>query len=261
LSCSPVSTDLVLLHGWPGLHTDFDAVRERLTDTGTVLVPDLAGFGASFVPGAELDASAEAHAQRVIALVGRERLRRPIIVGYDIGSRVAQAVARQAPDLVAGIVVTPGYPGIAERAQAAEIQPEYWYQHFHRLPLAVSLLDGDRRAVHAYLSHFWRAWSARDDLAAGARFEQIVEAYARPGAFAASIAWYVANTRYRASEQITVPSIVLWAARDPLFRLEWADRLGASFAEYQLEVLPDCGHFVPLEAPDAVVRAIETLAP
>jgi pimeloyl-ACP methyl ester carboxylesterase len=53
---------------------------------------------------------------------------------------------------------------------------------------------------------------------------------------------------------------VLWAARDPLFRLEWADRLAASFAEYQLEVLPDCGHFVPLEAPEAVVRAIETLA-
>jgi pimeloyl-ACP methyl ester carboxylesterase len=255
-----VSVDLVLLHGWPGLHSDFDAVRERVEGSGTVLAPDLAGFGSSFVPGAELDARADAHAQRVIGLIEREGLRRPVVVGYDIGSRVAQAVARQAPDLVAGIVVTPGYPGIAERAEAPEIQPQYWYQHLHRLPLAVSLLDGDRRAVHAYLSHFWRAWSARDDLAAGARFEQIVDAYARPGAFAASIAWYVANTGYRASEQITVPSVVLWGARDPLFRLEWADRLAASFAEYQLEVLPDCGHFVPLEAPDAVVRAIETLA-
>jgi pimeloyl-ACP methyl ester carboxylesterase len=256
-----VSVDVVLLHGWPGLHSDFDAVRERLEGTRTVLAPDLAGFGASFVPGVELDAGADAHAQRVIDLIEWQRLRRPVVVGYDIGSRVAQAVARKAPDLIAGIVVTPGYPGIAERARAAEIQPEYWYQHFHRLPLAAALLDGDRRAIHTYLAHFWRAWSARDDLAAGARFEQIVDAYARPGAFAASIAWYAANTSYSASAQIVVPSIVLWAAHDPLFRLEWADRLGESFADFRLELLPDCGHFVPLEAPDAVVRAIELLAP
>jgi pimeloyl-ACP methyl ester carboxylesterase len=32
------------------------------------------------------------------------------------------------------------------------------------------------------------------------------------------------------------------------------------FAEYRLELLPDSGRFVPLEAPDAVVRAIETIA-
>jgi pimeloyl-ACP methyl ester carboxylesterase len=255
----PVTVDVVLLHGWPGLHTDFGAVRERLEATRTVLAPDLAGFGSSFVPGAALDARADAHAERVIELIEREALRRPVVVGYDVGSRVAQAVARKAPEVVSGIVVTPGYPGIAEHARAPEIQPQYWYQHFHRLPLAAALLDGDRAAVHAYLSHFWRSWSARDDLAAGARFEQIVDAYARPGAFAASIAWYAANTGYVQSEPIAVPAVVLWAARDPLFRVEWADRLGESFADFQLEVLSECGHFVPLEAPDAVVRAIARL--
>jgi pimeloyl-ACP methyl ester carboxylesterase len=255
-----VARDVVLLHGWPGLRSDFDLVVPQLHGR-RVLAPDLAGFGESLVAGAALDAGADAHARRVLDLIAERGLRRPVLVGYDIGSRVAQAVARLAPELVGGLVATPGYPGIAERAQSLEIQPAYWYQHFHRLPVAPATLDGDRPAIEAYLSHFWSAWSARDDLAAGARFDRIVDAYARPGAFAASIAWYAANRGYAEAEQISVPAIVLWGDRDPLFPLAWADRLGGSFADVELRELAGCGHFVPLEAPDAVIAAIETLAP
>jgi pimeloyl-ACP methyl ester carboxylesterase len=252
-----VKSDVVLLHGWPGLGSDFDAVRERLGGERAVVAPDLAGFGSSFAAG-ELDASADAHARRVLELIRSQTLRRPIVVGYDIGSRIAQAVARQAPQEVGGLVVSPGYQGIAERARSPEIQPEYWYQHLHRLPLAAALIDGDRDAVHAYLSHFWSHWSARGDLAAGLRFEQIVDAYARPGAFAASIAWYAANPRYVTADSIAVPSIVLWGEHDPLFPVAWADRLEQSFSDVRLRVLP-CGHFIPLEAPDAMVQAIDDL--
>jgi pimeloyl-ACP methyl ester carboxylesterase len=255
-----VARDVVLLHGWPGLRSDFVQVVPQLHGR-RVLAPDLAGFGEGFAAGAELDASADAHARRVIDLIGADGLRRPVLVGYDIGSRIAQAVARLAPELVGGLVVTPGYPGIAERARSVEIQPQYWYQHLHRLPVAAAVLDGNRPAIKAYLSHFWSAWSARDDLASGARFDAVVDAYARPGAFAATIAWYTANRRYAEAVQITVPTIVLWGDRDPLFPLAWADRLGESFGDVGLRVLAGCGHFVPLEAPDAVVAAIDELAP
>jgi pimeloyl-ACP methyl ester carboxylesterase len=37
----------VLLHGWPGDHTDWNELVPRLTDAADVLAPDLRGFGQS----------------------------------------------------------------------------------------------------------------------------------------------------------------------------------------------------------------------
>ena len=37
----------MLLHGWPGDHTDWDEIVPRLTDGADVLRPDLRGFGQS----------------------------------------------------------------------------------------------------------------------------------------------------------------------------------------------------------------------
>ena len=51
-----------------------------------------------------------------------------------------------------------------------------------------------------------------------------------------------------------VPSTVLWAAADPLFPVAWADALGEWFTQHELRVLPDVGHFVPVEAPAAFAR-------
>ncbi len=59
---------------------------------------------------------------------------------------------------------------------------------------------------------------------------------------------------------MTVPTRMLWPDHDPLFPLAWADALDDWFSDVQLQVLPGVGHFVPLEAPDAVVDAIGALA-
>jgi pimeloyl-ACP methyl ester carboxylesterase len=49
---------------------------------------------------------------------------------------------------------------------------------------------------------------------------------------------------------------VLWPTHDPLFPVAWSDRLAEFFADAQLRVLDGVGHFVPLQAPDAVAAAI-----
>lgn len=51
--------------------------------------------------------SADAQARSIIGLIEELRLDRPVLGGHDIGSRVAQAVARQRPDLVRALVLTP----------------------------------------------------------------------------------------------------------------------------------------------------------
>src|ERR671922_57587 len=89
---------------------------------------------------------------------------------------------------------------------------------------------------------------------------------ARPAAFAASIGWYRAGAGTvalasaerppRRADRLATPTTVLWPDSDPLFPLAWADRLDDHFERAELRVLRDVGHFVPLEAPDAVAGAI-----
>ncbi|EZP28102.1 Hydrolase, alpha/beta domain protein [Microbacterium oleivorans] len=249
---------MVLLHGWPGLPADYDAVLAGLPDV-RVIVPDLRGMGAAFDGVVPVEAStAQSHADRVLASLDDAGIGGGVVIaGYDIGSRIAQAALQTDPDRFDGAVLTPAYPGIGDRAASPALASVFWYQHFHREPIAAELIDGDERAVRAYLTYLWHEWRA--DAAPPPHLDQIVAAYARPGAFAASLQWYVANRGYAAETgPITVPTTMLWPDRDPLFPLEWADNLAQHFTDARLNVVEGCGHFVPVERPDAVIRAIRS---
>jgi pimeloyl-ACP methyl ester carboxylesterase len=189
-----------------------------------------------------------------------------VVAGYDVGSRVAQTLARASPELVRALVLAPPLPGAGDRVLAPEAQREYWYQAFHRLTLAEELVDGDRASARAYLRHFWSHWSGPGLRQTEAELDRLADAYAPPGAFTASIGWYragsgtiarsLAERTPRAGDRIAVPTTVLWPELDPLFPLEWSDRLDHFFADVTLHVLPGVGHFTPLEAPERFAGAI-----
>ncbi len=112
------------------------------------------------------------------------------MAGYDIGSRIAQAVARDRPELVRALVIAPPLPGIGDRILAPQAQREFWYQAFHNLALSAELIDGQPDAVRAYLRHFWSHWSGPAYEPDDEHLDHLVSVYGPPGAFAASIAWY-----------------------------------------------------------------------
>lgn len=252
---------VILVHGWPGLPSDFAEVRDAL-QPATVIVPDLRGFGAAFAGGLPVsEATADAHARRLLnALDAVPDGGRTVIAGYDIGSRIAQAALRLDPTRFDGAVLTPAYPGIGDRATAPSLAPVFWYQHFQREPIAAQLIDGKADAVAHYLDHLWNSWSGPSALPTHPGREELVAAYSRPGAFAASVQWYLANRGYAAAPSpITTPTVMLWPTEDPLFPIEWSDRLGEYFSDIALRPVNGSGHFLPIEAPSAFVDAIRSL--
>jgi pimeloyl-ACP methyl ester carboxylesterase len=265
---------VVLLHGWPGDRTDYEAVVPLLQAQADVVVPDLRGFGASDKhPAPPADAyAAAAQARSVLGLLDELGLRAPVLAGYDIGSRIAQAVARVAPDRVRALAVSPPLPGAGRRVLTADAQREFWYQPFHALGLIEELVDGRPAAVRAYLRHFWSHWSGPAFEPDDGRLDHLVEVYGPPGAMTASVAWYRAGSGMVAmslaeqppapQERIAVPTTVLWPEHDPLFPRAWSDRLEAFFSQVTLEPLDGVGHFIPVEAPRALASAIRRrLAP
>jgi pimeloyl-ACP methyl ester carboxylesterase len=262
---------VVLLHGWPGMRTDYRALVPLL-DGFDVLVPDLRGFGESgkHVADPAVYYSAAAQARSVAGLMEELRLHAAIVAGYDVGSRVAQALARDHPARVRALVLAPPLPGIGQRILTPDAMREFWYQPFHRLDLAERLIDGDRDAVRSYLRHFWDHWGGPGFILPKAELDALVEHYAEPGAFVASINWYRAGSGGVAmslaeqvparQDRLTAPTRALWPEHDPLFPREWGDRLDEFFADVTTTDMPGTGHFSPLEAPEAFAAAIRELS-
>jgi pimeloyl-ACP methyl ester carboxylesterase len=259
---------VLLLHGWPGDRGDYRALVPLLGDEVDQIVPDLRGFGESDKHAVDprQGYSAAAQVRSLVALIDELGVGPVLVAGYDVGSRVAQALARSAPERVRALVIAPPLPGVGDRVLRPEAQREYWYQAFHQLALVEQLVDGRRDAVSSYLRHFWEHWSGPAFQLAEADLERLVDHYAPPGAFTASIGWYragsgtvatsLAETAPAAEDRIAAPTAVLWPEHDPLFPSAWADRLEEFFTTVTVTRLPQSGHFSPLEAPDAYLTAI-----
>jgi pimeloyl-ACP methyl ester carboxylesterase len=262
----PGAPTVLLLHGWPGDRTDYREVVPLVSAAADVVVPDLRGFGQSdkHLADPASQYSAAAQARSIIALMEELALGRHVVAGYDIGSRVAQTIARDRPDLVRALVIAPPLPGIGDRILRPEAQREFWYQAFHQLDLCPRLIDGKPDLVRTYLRHFWSHWSGPGYEPAEGDLDHLVSVYGPAGAFAASIAWYragagtvAASLAERVPEQkIAVPTTVLWPEYDPLFPPEWSDRIGEFFAAATLTLLQGAGHFSPLEMPGAFAAAV-----
>ncbi len=273
---TPGAVPVVLLHGWPGTRHDYRRLVPLLVDADDadpeigldVIVPDLRGFGGSDKHAVSVSHfySASAQAASVVGLIRELGLTGVVLAGYDVGSRVAQSVARMHADLVHALVLSPPLPGAGDRVLTAQAQSEFWYQAFHQVPLIDQLIDGNADAVRDYLRHFWAHWSGPDFTLSEDDLDLLVSDYALPGAFCASIAWYRAGAGTIAQSlnelppqraiKIHAPTDVLWPSHDPLFPPRWADRLEHYFTDVLLHMADGAGHFTPLECPEQFARLV-----
>lgn len=260
---------VVCLHGWPGAASDYRALLPLLERDAQVVVPELLGFGASFRPeDADRPASdfgRDAQGAAVLELMDHLGFEDAVLVGYDVGSTTASHLARTRPERVRALVLGNAvHPGSAGAALDDDHRAEFWYQDFHQLELASRLIDGSADAVRTYLGHFWSHWGHRGIASVT---DELVAAYARPGAFTTSLNWYRSGSATLAialaargqdpAPPITVPTTVLWGDRDPLFPPRLAEGLEEAFTDLRdVHHLEDVGHFVPLEAANEVASAV-----
>jgi pimeloyl-ACP methyl ester carboxylesterase len=260
---------VVLLHGWPGDRTDYDALAPVVADFADVIVPDLRGFGESdkHRVDPEVAYSPLGQAGAVAALMDELGVSGAVLGGFDVGSLTAQIVAATRPDLVKALVVSPPLPGGGERVLELTPVKEFWYTTFHQLDLVEKIVDGNATAVRHYLSHFWNHWSGPDYVVDENRLDHLTEVYSAPGAFVAAAQWYrsvgnpvtayAAETAPESSKRLTTPTTILWQEHDAIFPQAWSDRLDDFFTDYTYTELPGVGHYTPLEATDQFAEAIK----
>ena len=186
---------LMLLHGWPEWSHVWRPLIQRLGTNFELVEPDFRGFGdsekTSLSPAR--DATPETLAADTLAIADALGLGQIGLVAHDVGSFVAQVMARRQPERITGLFFfNCAYPGIGSRWIEPRHLLETWYQFFHQMPWAAELVGSSREACRLYLREFLRHWSYRKDVF-NDELETWVDDFMKPGNLQGGFNWYLSN--------------------------------------------------------------------
>jgi 2-succinyl-6-hydroxy-2,4-cyclohexadiene-1-carboxylate synthase len=115
---SPENPDVLCLHGFMGSAGDWQDVATAIGDRAFCIAPDLPGHGGSL----NLTQNAytmEGTARAVVRTLDELETRRPVIVGYSMGGRLALYLALRYPERCAGLFLESASPGLGSSGERA----------------------------------------------------------------------------------------------------------------------------------------------
>ncbi|WP_254543285.1 alpha/beta fold hydrolase [Halomarina pelagica] len=248
---------VVLLHGFPEFWYGWRRQLPALADAGyRLLVPDQRGYNLSDRPGRRGAYRIDALARDVVGLLDAEGYDAARIVGHDWGAMVAWWLALDHPGRVErlGILNVP-HPGafgevIRENPRQAL---RSWYAGVFQLP---RLPEAALRARDFELLERGLTDSSRPGTFSEVDLARYRTAWGRPGALTGMLNWYRANGLrsglFDRRERVTVPTLVLWGARDTALIRENAERSVEYCEDGALVVFEDATHWVQHEKADEV---------
>jgi len=234
---------LVLLHGFGGDGSAWDAVKAELPEGLKVITVDLPGHGGSL--DAEGRGGAGRMAKAILAELDAAGVAAFHLAGHSMGGAVAALIAMRAGDRVRSLTL------VAPGGMAREINADLLRRY------ATASTEDEIRAC-------LNEMSAPGFTVPRAVIDRFVAARARPGALQALEETYRAMFPEGPAEgqgvlpgeqlaALAMPVAVIWGTEDKVLPCPKPSALPASFA---FSVLPGLGHMLPEEAPDAVVRVL-----
>jgi haloacetate dehalogenase len=260
---------LVLLHGYPQSHLMWRKVAPALAQRFTVVVPDLRGYGGSAAPASR---GGELYSKRVMgediaALMRALGFPRFSIAGHDRGGRVAYRLALDHPENIEKLAVLDIVPtAVMWRGMDATraMQVYHWMFLAQPHPLPETLIAA---APQAYLDATLASWTAAKSLDCfDAALPSYRAAFADPQRIHAMCEDYRAGATldraadeadFEAGRKIEPPLLALWGeAGIPAAGTSPFDIWKAWAKDVRGEPIR-AGHFLPEEAPEATLRALQ----
>jgi pimeloyl-ACP methyl ester carboxylesterase len=266
---------VLLLHGFPELGYSWRHQVAPLAGAGyRVLVPDMRGFGDSDAPDDVAEYAIDVLAGDVLGLLDHTGAEQGIVIGHDWGADVAWKTAWLHPDrirAVAGLSVpfVPRAPAPPLAIMREHLGPGFYIVWFQEPGVAEAALERDVRRTLA-TSRVWdEAWadSGCDDPATPSfmtegELQVYVDAFTRTG-FRGGLNYYRnidrnwERTAAVAERRITQPALFLTGDRDPVRRFMPAEAMSGWVTDLRVtEVVPDAGHWVQQQAPEAVNESL-----
>ncbi|MFJ3667020.1 alpha/beta fold hydrolase [Streptomyces sp. NPDC090106] len=252
---------VVLLAGFPQTWWAWREVMPHLADRFHVIAIDLPGQGHSDRPDISYDThTVAAHVHAAVEALGVPAY---WLAAHDIGAWVAFSLALRYQNRLRGLaLLDAGIPGIT-LPDSVPIDPERayktWHFAFHLVPgLPETLLAGRERE---YVDWFLRTKSLSSDTFGDTEAAHYAASVAAEGGLRASLAYYrdapESARRNHASlerQRLTLPVLGISASHGSIPDMAASIRPWAGHATGI--VVPDAGHFIPDEQPEAVAAAL-----
>jgi pimeloyl-ACP methyl ester carboxylesterase len=248
---------IVFVHGLLGSHRSWAHLVGELAADHRVLAPDLFGHGASAKPMG--DYSLGAHAATLRDLLDHLGIGPVALVGHSLGGGIALQFAYLFPDRVRRLVlVSSGGLGreISVLLRAPTLPGAEW-----ALPLLASRWVRDRgealgRSLARIglragpdLTEAWRGFASLGDAASRRAFLATARGVIDPGG-------QTVTARDRLPVLATVPTLLVWGARDRLIPCWHAVTAQQTIPDSRVEVFERAGHFPHLDDPDRFTRVL-----
>lgn len=260
-----IGEPVVLLHGCPFSSYIWRKVIPRLSTQYRCLAPDLLGLGDTETP-ANADWSLHAQEAMIVGWLDALGIAQAHVVGHDHGGAVAQMLAAHHPERIARLVLSnaeayDNWPSAEERPLARLTQVPFvgtlfLWAYGSTLGTRIVLSIGQAVKHKAVLT---------DELIRG-----YVRANTSDARRRAKTARFLAGQFNPANNHCTLealeglrrfdhPTLLLWGADDPHFGPIWAERLRQDIpGVIRLELLPDTGHLLMEEQPEAFAAHLLT---
>ena len=230
---------LVFLHGPAGLRLPLPFL-DQLAGQFAVYAPEMPGFGES--TGLEHLDDVIDLAIYHLDLLDALGLEQPILAGHSLGGMVAAEMAALFPTRIRKLV---------------EIAPTGFWLDDHPVPDFFSVTPAELPPLlwHDPEGSLAQEWHAVPEDRAAAREATILAL--QNAAAAAKFLWPLPDKGLKKRiHRIKAPTLLVWGASDklidPVYAKLWLEKISGS----RLVTLPEAGHMVLVERPDALVSAI-----
>jgi len=249
---------LILLHGWPQTWYEWHKVMPALASKFTVVAPDLRGLGLSEKTQTGYDKHTIAN--DIVALIKHLGERSAIVVGHDMGGKVAYVLSLLYPKLVTKLILVDCMPPGTENMDPAK--GGMWHYGFHMAAEFPEMLTKDRE--REYISAQMTKWQHQKDAITQNALDEYAKYYASPGGMTAGFNYYrtlLDDAKFLAGyadRKFAMPILTVagrYGVSNNLFKAmrQKADNLKGVIAE-------ESGHFVPEEAPAFLTEQIVNFA-
>jgi pimeloyl-ACP methyl ester carboxylesterase len=249
---------IILLHGFPEFWYSWRNQIPALSETYTVVAPDLRGYNLSDKPENVGDYEIGKITDDVLGLIRHFGREQAAIVGHDFGAAVAWRLAQRHPESIWKLCAMQVPPvSVWRKNQTLRQFLASWYMFFFQLPFLPELLlsANDYDALEKSL----RKTSARPDIFTDEVIEEYRKSWRETEKMTAPLNYYRANILKRffgkqsIDEKIQVPTLFIYGEKDHAILPETvrgvSEAVEAPFSEFRL---PDAAHWVQQEAANDV---------
>ncbi len=230
LAMGPASgSPVILVHGLGGHAEDWWNVAPVLAKAGfRIYMPDLIGFGRSQQP-ADFSYSVRDQAAVLLAFMDKLGLKKADIAGWSMGGWIVQLIASGHAERVSRLILIDSV--------GLDIKPAWDTGLFtptssQQLDQLDALLMPDPPAIPAFI--------VRDILRISRRNAWVIKR-------ALTTMQTAQDVTDNLLPQLKMPVLIIWGSLDQIAPVDQAQIMNKLIPQSQLDVIPGCGHMVPIQ--------------